>query len=199
MSALVSCIIPMFNAERFVREAVASVLAQSHRPHEIIIVDDGSTDGTMAAVAEMGNDLRCVSQPNQGPPAARNRGLAEATGDLIAFLDADDRWHPEKLARQAKLFGARPDVDCCLTHAQLFWSDDMGDEEEHYRRQGRIDGPGWAGSTMVIRRRAFDVVGGFDPELRHSATVEWFARAREQGMVVETLPELLTYRRMHRG
>ncbi|MDQ6888012.1 MAG: glycosyltransferase family 2 protein [Gemmatimonadota bacterium] len=199
MSALVSCIIPACNAERFVREAVASVLSQSHRPLEVIVVDDGSTDGTAAAVAEFGDVIRCIPQLNQGPPAARNHGISKARGELIAFLDADDRWHPEKLARQAALFDARPDLDCCLTHVTMFWSDALGDEETRYRHDGRADGPGWAGSTMMARRRAFEAVGTFDPTLRHSATVDWFARAGERGAVVETLPELLAYRRMHRA
>src|SRR5690349_5838732 len=96
---LISVVIPSYNAAAFVADGVESVFAQSYAPIEVIVVDDGSTDETAAALAPYLDRIRYVRQDNAGPARARNRGLQEARGQWIAFLDADDRWQPEKLAR----------------------------------------------------------------------------------------------------
>ena len=99
--ARVSVVITTYNYERFVAAAIESVLRQTVRPDEIVVVDDGSTDATAAVVARYAaRGVRYIRQANAGPGAARNRGIRETRGDLIAFLDADDRWLPDKLARQ---------------------------------------------------------------------------------------------------
>jgi glycosyltransferase involved in cell wall biosynthesis len=107
---LVSCIVPVFNGERYLAEALDSVLGQTYRALEVIVVDDGSTDGTPAVVRTFGARVRCVTQPNAGLAAARNRGLAAATAELVAFLDADDLWLPEKIACQMERFRAHPEL-----------------------------------------------------------------------------------------
>src|SRR5262245_20840904 len=98
--SLISCIVPVFNGERYLGEAIESILKQSYRPIEIIIADDGSTDDTVTVAARYGTQIRYLRQSNAGPAAARNLGLSVAAGEFVAFLDADDIWHPEKLARQ---------------------------------------------------------------------------------------------------
>src|SRR2546426_10667200 len=95
--SLISCIVPVFNGERYLHETLNSILAQTYRPLEIIVADDGSTDGTRTIVASYGQQVRYLWQLNAGPAAARNLGLTAAKGEFIAFLDADDLWHPEKL------------------------------------------------------------------------------------------------------
>src|SRR3954451_22735593 len=87
---LVSCIVPVFNGERYLREALQSILAQSYRPIEVVVVDDGSTDRSPVVVAGFGREVRYLRQENAGPAAARNHGVQEARGELLAFLDADD-------------------------------------------------------------------------------------------------------------
>lgn len=104
----ISVVIPAYNAAAFVGEAVRSVLAQSRPADEVIVVDDGSTDDTAARLAEFGPPVRAVRQANGGVSSARNRGVREATGDLIAFLDADDVWHPRKLEMQVPALLADP-------------------------------------------------------------------------------------------
>src|SRR3954452_15003770 len=99
---LVSAIIPAHNAERFLAAAIDSVLAQTYQPIECIVVDDGSTDGTPAVARSYGDRIRLIPQEQRGVSAARNRGAAEARGELLAFLDADDRWLPERVERQAR-------------------------------------------------------------------------------------------------
>src|SRR5436190_9496549 len=96
-SSLISCIVPVFNGDRYLAETLDSILAQTHRPIEIIVVDDGSTDGTSAIAAEYGEKIRYIRQENSGVASARNLGLQSARGDFIAFLDADDLWHAGKL------------------------------------------------------------------------------------------------------
>ena len=96
---LISCIVPVFNGELYLAEALESILKQSYRPLEIIVADDGSTDGTEAIVARFGTQVRYLYQPNSGPATARNLGLGAVRGEFVGFLDADDLWHPEKLER----------------------------------------------------------------------------------------------------
>src|SRR4051812_26931964 len=108
---LISVIIGVFNGEPYLREAIESVLAQTYSPVELIVVDDGSEDATGALATGFGRRLHYVRQPNGGMGAARNTGLSLATGDYLAFLDADDRFLPDKLERQMAVFEADPSVD----------------------------------------------------------------------------------------
>jgi glycosyltransferase involved in cell wall biosynthesis len=194
---LISCIISGYNGERYVREAIDSVFAQSYRPIEVIVADDGSTDGSARAAAEYGDRLRFVTQPTAGPPATRNLGLGAARGELVAFLDADDLWHPEKLERQMARFRSRPELDYCLTHVQLFWIAELREEEAAYRGHPRVQPPGYATTTLLARRALFDRIGAFNPELWFADSADWFTRATEHGAVMEVLPDVMTYRRMH--
>jgi glycosyltransferase involved in cell wall biosynthesis len=199
--ALISCIVPVFNGERFVREALESIRAQTYRPLEIIVADDGSTDGTQALVASFGEQVCYLSQPNAGPAAARNLGLGAAQGEFVAFLDADDLWHPEKLARQMARFEARPDLDLCVTHVQNFWVPELTEEAARYRGHPRLTNavPGYTTCALLTRRALVDTVGQFDEALQHGDSTEWFLRAVEHGAVMELLPDVLLYRRLHHG
>jgi glycosyltransferase involved in cell wall biosynthesis len=197
-SPLVSCIVAVFNGERYLAEALRSILAQTYRPLEVLVVDDGSTDGTPAVIDGFGDQVRMLRQPNAGPAAARNRGLAAARGGLVAFLDADDLWHPDKLTRQMARFGARPELDVSLTHIQNFWVPELREEEERCRgHRVAQPAPGYLTAAMVARRRVFERVGRFEESWHHVHDTEWFARARELNAVLEMLPQVLVYRRLH--
>ncbi len=206
----ISCIIPAYNAEAYLAESIASIVAQTYAPAEIIVVDDGSTDATAAVVAGMADSaagspdephipVRYLHQENAGPAAARNAGLRSARGALVAFLDADDRWHPQKLERQMDRFAARPELDVSVTHIQNFWISELRVEEERLR-DNRIAAPipGYVSFTMLARRRAFERVGPFDESLAHGNDTDWFLRARHAGVTAELIPEVLVYRRLHR-
>lgn len=196
---LVSCIVPVFNGEQYLREALDSIRAQTYRALELIVADDGSTDGTAAIVASYGDRVRHVRQENTGAPAARNLGLHAARGDFVAFLDADDLWHPEKLARQMACFDARPELDLCVTHLQNFWIAELAEEAERLRDHPLAQPqPGYVTVTLLARRAVFDRVGGFNTALTVGDPMEWFARAAEHGIEMELLPDTLVYRRMHR-
>jgi glycosyltransferase involved in cell wall biosynthesis len=201
MTPRVSCIVPVHNGERYVAEAVTSVLRQTATV-ELVVVDDGSTDGTAEVLRGLGEPIRCVYQRNAGVSAARNHGLRLARGEWISFLDADDRLHPEKVARQlAMLRHAEPPVfvDC---HTAWFWSPEVSDSE--LRRDPRWDAPFWKAVThghisgWLAHRSVFDDVGAFDEGMQFSEDTDWLLRLRDRGVVTRTLPDVLTFRRLHR-
>jgi len=196
---LVSCVVPTYNSERYLAEALDSILAQTYRPIEVIVADDGSTDRTLAIAAGREAGVRQVFQPTAGPSATRNLGVRAALGTFVAFLDADDLWHPEKLTRQMARFDARPELDLCVTYARNFWTEELSGEGERFREHARAKAvPGYASTTLLARRQAFVEIGDFDPALWFAAAAEWFVRARELGAVIEIIPETLVYHRMHR-
>ena len=197
---LISCIVPAFNGERYLRQTLDSILAQGYQHIEIIVADDGSTDGTAAVAATYGSQVHYVWQPNKGPAAARNLGLDAARGDFVAFLDQDDLWHPDKLTRQFALFESRPQIDACVTHVRLFWDEALRLEEERFRGHRLMSElPGYITGTLLARRRLFDTVGPFDADLRYGDAMGWFLRVAEHGAIVELLPDVLLYHRMHRS
>lgn len=197
-SLVVSCIVPVFNGERYIAESLQSIQNQTYPHIEIIVADDGSTDRTATVVAASGSSIRYLRQSNSGPAAARNLGLNAAKGDFIAFLDADDLWHPEKLARQIARLDARPELDCSVAHCQNFWSPELAEEAIKFKDH-RIAQPlpGYITGTLLARRSAFDRVGPFNAARSHGDSTEWFLRAKDCGLVSELLPDVLLSRRLH--
>ena len=197
-SPLISCIVPVYNGERYVKEALDSILAQTYRLLEIIVVDDGSTDRTVELLANYGEQIRYLEQPHVGPAAARNLGVGTAQGEFIAFLDADDLWHPEKLARQMARFRDCPDINLCFACFQNFWTRELAEEEKRY--QGHpMSQPLSAYSicSLLAPHTAFERFGNFDNDLRGNENMHWFLHAAERGAVIEVLPDVLMYRRIH--
>lgn len=195
---LVSCIVPAFNGEDYIEETLDSIYAQSYTPIEVIVVDDGSTDSTASIVARYRSKVNYFHQENSGPAAARNLGLAQATGDWIAFLDADDLWHAEKLERQVARFVARPELDYCVSYIRNFWIPELESEAERFKDHPRSKPvPGYSTHTLLAKRPLFTAIGGFDTTLGHCDDTDWFMRASEHGAIGELLPETLAYRRLH--
>jgi glycosyltransferase involved in cell wall biosynthesis len=195
---LVSCVVPVFNGELYLREALDSILAQTYRPLEIIIADDGSTDGSPAIAREFSADVRYVRHPTAGPAATRNLGLGAALGQFVAFLEADDLWHPDKVARQMARFEARAELDLCVTHARNFWIPELAAEAAQHRDHPRAHGvPGFIVSAIVARRSLFDKLGPFDTSLTFTGHTDWLMRAVDHAAIMEVLSDVLTYHRMH--
>lgn len=197
MDHTVSCVIPVYNGERFLSESLDSVLAQTHPPSEIIVVDDGSTDGTQAVVEQYSDKVTCTRQANAGAAAARNRGIVMASGEFVALLDADDLWHEHKLARQLERFNARPTLGYCTTYMQNFWMDEVRDEARRLQDSGLAKPQPGAGSTIVARRSLFNQLGLLNADLKNRDIQEWILRAEKQAVVREMLPDVLVYRRIH--
>jgi glycosyltransferase involved in cell wall biosynthesis len=198
LTGLVSCVIPVYNGERFVAEAIESIVAQDYPSTEIIVTDDGSTDDTATVLERFGERIRVIRQENQGPSVARNRGMEESRGEFIAFLDADDLWIPEKTRLQVEAFRARPELDLCSGEMRSFWIPELRHEEEAfadhpYHGQRSQLSP----CTILARRTLFERVGPFDPELRNGEDTDWFIRMVKAGAVYEALPQLILHRRQH--
>ena len=198
--SLISCIIAVYNGERYLRETLDSILAQTYRPLEIIVADDGSIDGTAKVAADYGERITYLRQSNKGYAAAKNLGLSAAKGDFIAFLDADDLWHPEKLTRQMTRLRERPEIDLCFTRYKNFWMPELAEEErrcqEHFHSQPQS---AWSICTLLARRKVFERFGDFHDGTRGLENMTWFLRAAAQGAVIEVLPDSLMYRRFHLG
>jgi glycosyltransferase involved in cell wall biosynthesis len=186
VNPLVSVVIPVFNGERFLREAVQSVLDQQYAPLEIMIVDDGSTDGTATVARSLPATVRYLHQPNQGPAAARNRGIEQVQGGLIAFADADDLWPPAKLELQLPYLISDPGVEIVMGRVQLL--SETGLTESAFSVNL---------GCAVIRKSVFDRVGLFDETMRYSEDVDWFMRARESGAAIMTIDAVTLFYRQH--
>lgn len=192
-----STIIPVFNGARYLGEAIESVMAQTHPALDVIVVDDGSTDGSAAVAQSFGDRVFTVRQQNLGQAAALNAGLAWATGEYVAFLDADDLWEPEKAARQIDRFAARADLSYCVTRMRNFLSPEFESHRAELSSALFQDMPGYCCSALMTRRSVFDELGGFDTGLRHANKTAWFLRARDHGAVGEEIGEVLVHRRLH--
>ncbi|MBI3782338.1 MAG: glycosyltransferase family 2 protein [Deltaproteobacteria bacterium] len=197
-AALVSCIVPVFNCERYLRAALDSIFAQSYRHIEVIVVDDGSSDSTPEIIDSYVGRIVALRQENAGPATTRNRGIEVAAGDFIAFLDADDIWEPRKVELQMARFRARPELDVCVTNARNFWIDELAAERTRFEGH-RItkELPAYLSSSLLARRRVFEIAGRFDQTLRFGDAAEWFTRVEAQGFLCERLPETLLLRRIH--
>ncbi|HYO47735.1 MAG TPA: glycosyltransferase [Gemmatimonadota bacterium] len=138
-----------------------------------------------------------MRQDPAGPGSARNRGLALARGALIAFLDADDLWLPDKIALQVARFEARPELDLCIGHAVNFWSEDVPLDRRNGGAALLSSWPGRSCITLMARRHTFDKAGGFDPALAFGEDLDWFQHAEDAGCISEVLPDVLARRRLH--
>lgn len=168
---LVSVIIPTYNRGGMIRDAIASVLNQDFKDFELIVIDDGSTDDTPAILETFGRAIRIVRQANRGVSAARNQGIALASGKLLTFLDSDDLWLPQKLARQVHFFNTNADALICQT--EEIWIRNgvrVNPKKRHHKFSGMIFEASLAlclvsPSAVMSRRALFDAVGLFDEAL----------------------------------
>jgi len=208
---LVSVVIPNFNCSAFLPAALESVFAQTYPDVEILVVDDGSTDDSLRVLERYAGRVRVLRQSNEGVSAARNHGILESRGELVAFLDADDLWDREKLAKQVPLF-ANPDVG--LVYCAVEYIDETGASlgTNHTGRRGRVlrsfallEGTIVlaGGSTAVVRRACFDRAGGFDLEMSTAADWDMWRRVACHYEIDAVREPLMKYRlrpsSMHRN
>jgi glycosyltransferase involved in cell wall biosynthesis len=199
MNPLIGVIVPVFNGERYLGATLESILAQSYRPLEIVVVDDGSTDGSMAVIGRFGRAVNYVRQPNQGTGAARNRGVLHSTADYLAFLDQDDLWSSDKLIRQMEALRAHESADMVFGQVQQFRSPDWQESTGSRIACPERPMPGYLPSALLVRRTSFLRVGPFDTRWRLGAWTDWYARARDAGLVAHMLSDVVAWRRIHGG
>ena len=197
MDQLVSVVIPTHNGQRYIGATLDSVLAQRHRPLEILVVDDGSTDATAQIVTGYASEVRLIEQDQRGHPAARNTGIRAAGGEFLGFLDHDDLWSPDKLERQMACLERDPALDLVFGHIQNFFTPEMPPEERQRLAVPLRPLPGLLQGAMLARRRSFDRVGLFDEERSVGDFLDWYGRVMLAGMNIEMLPETVVHRRIH--
>ncbi|PKN53281.1 MAG: glycosyltransferase family 2 protein [Deltaproteobacteria bacterium HGW-Deltaproteobacteria-13] len=199
MKPIISVIIPVFNGEHYLAEAIESVLSQKGFSLDIIVVDDGSTDRTSQIVQEYIPSLRYFFQDNAGSGAARNKGIKEARGDFFSFLDADDIWLSNKLDIQIQAFLADAELEAVFGHVKQFFSPELDEEFKSRFFCAPEALPGCLPATMLIKRDAFFRVGLFDENWRVGEEVAWILRARELHMKTIMLTDLTYMRRLHKN
>jgi glycosyltransferase involved in cell wall biosynthesis len=202
-----SIILPAYNAESFLRQTLDSILAQTYADFEIVLIDDGSRDQTAAIAEGLDPRIRVFRQANAGIANARNRGIAEARGDWIAFMDHDDLWHPQKLAAQAQLLQSRP--ECGIVYgdylrwdpatAPTFPDADLDTTRIAEDLSGlilhRMVEFNWVLlSTAVIRRQVFATVGLFDPTMPPADDWDFSIRASVRFPFVKMAQPVTLYR-----
>ena len=187
---------PARDAARYIGEAIESLLGQTEPPAELIVVDDGSTDATPEIARAYGHPVRVVSQGPLGPAAALNRGVEEATGELIAFCDADDICTPDRLERQVAAMLQHPECGIVSGFVQQFASPDVLE----MTRDSRIDTTPTEAALnglLMVRSEVFRSVGLFDESYATAVGVDWMGRVRSMGVQVHTVESVLLLRRVH--
>jgi glycosyltransferase involved in cell wall biosynthesis len=189
-------VVPVFNGERFLAAALDSVFEQAYEPVELVVVDDGSTDRSGEIAAASG--ARLIRREHGGISAARNAGVGAARGELIAFLDADDLWLPNKLSIQVGYLLGHPEVDFVRSHTEIFL--EPCTPPPPWFREGWLGRPQHGLlQTLLASRQALDVAGPFDPAFEIGEDIEWLARAKDAGLVSALLPDVLARLRVHAG
>lgn len=194
--AQVSVIVPVRNGARYIGETIASILAQTVPPLEVLIMDDASDDETATIAKSFGPPVRHFLLERCGAAQARNRGVGEARAEFLAFLDADDLWLPEKTQRQLECLAGRCASHAAYCHMEQFVSPEI--DEFTIADKDRVL-PGFSSCTMLIRKSTFLGVGLFPENLRAGEFIEWFARAREAGVEPIMLGDILARRRIHKS
>jgi glycosyltransferase involved in cell wall biosynthesis len=195
----ISVIVPVFNGEKYLAEAIGSCLRQTRPASEIILVDDGSTDRSREIARSLTSRLRYEFQEHAGAGAARNRGVKIASGDYLAFLDADDYWNPEKLAVQADYLDRNIGCDLVFGKVRAFYSPDLSETERAAlvplppEMIGRVPG------SALIRRRSFRQVGPFLTQWEAGEFLDWYGRAKLAGLREASTGGAILFRRIHRN
>lgn len=197
MSNDVSVVIPAYNSERYVAEAIRSALGQTQPPAEVIVIDDGSTDGTADVVRSISDPRVHYSyQENGGIGAARNNGIQQARSTYLSFLDSDDCWPADKLSVQLHEFASHPEVDMVFGQALQVNGEAWDKRSSNDLSQVRLE-PAIIPGGILIKRETFLRVGLFRSDTKVGEFIDWYARAMELGLVSRVLPELVLWRRLH--
>jgi glycosyltransferase involved in cell wall biosynthesis len=194
----IAAVIPVYNGEAFLRTAIESVLAQTSPVDELVILDDGSTDNTRAVALSYGQHLRYIFQENRGLAAARNAGAAASTCEWVAFLDCDDWWLPEKIAKQRALIESNPDAVLiysdqweCESAGKMLYIEAVPPQQLWPQLRTRN---GLSSSVAIVRRDALTSIGGYDEGLRACEDWDFYVRLHAKGPFAYIAEPLAVYR-----
>lgn len=195
----IDIIIPVYNGEDFISEAIESILKQTYSEYKIIVVDDGSTDNSAEKVKEIQNtDSRIhLFQPGRlGLAKALNYGLEQSKAPFIAFLDADDLWESTKLEKQMEVLEKRKDISICFTKIKEFETFFQIEQKQQFAAR-KESMNGLVKTTFLGRREVFKKYGKFNPDIELGDFILWFSPLIHDGCRYEVIPEVLAYRRVH--
>jgi glycosyltransferase involved in cell wall biosynthesis len=194
----VSIIIPVFNAEKYVAEAIRSVLSQTYKNIELICINDKSTDNSLSILESFGNKIILVdNEDNCGTAESRNKGIRLARGEFLAFIDNDDVWESNKLDVQMHQFRNNPDLDVSFSYMQCFISPEISEQVKMLRYCPPDPMPGYIPSTILVKRTSFEKVGYFESKWKNGESVAWMFKAIEAGLNFGVVDEVLVKRRIH--
>ncbi len=194
---IVTAAIPVRNGEAYLAEAIESVLAQSRPCDQVIVVDNGSTDGSAEIARRYAPAVELVSEPRVGIGAARNAALRAAGGSHIAFLDADDLWEPDKTALQLAALRAGPELQIVFGHVRQFVSPELDAGEAAALNVPSDPQPGMYIGAMLATRTAIEAIGPWPEDVTVSDGLSFMLRMRELGIASAMLGETVTLRRVH--
>jgi glycosyltransferase involved in cell wall biosynthesis len=191
---LISVIVPVFNGERYLAEALESIQYQTYPHVEVIVVNDGSMDGSESVIKDFPSVIS-INQVHSGLSAALNNGIKNASGDFFAFLDADDIWMKDKLWNQMKTLMQNPEVDAVFGHIVQFITLNKTHRFKEKDLTNKI--PGYCKGSMLIRKRSFFRIGFFDTRWKIGDFIDWYKRAKEKNLITLLMPEVVMKRRVH--
>lgn len=192
----ISVLIPFYNTEKYLAEAIQSVLDQTLQPMEILLLDDGSTDGSAKIAESFKPQISLFHQENAGISAARNALLEKAQGEYIAFLDADDLWPADHLKKLFKPFRSNRQLGIVSGNVEQFLSPDVENPVAEIPDGNKVL-KGYVMGTFLIKEEIFEKVGFFNEELTIAETVDWFSRVKDEGIGFKMIDDIVLRRRVH--
>ena len=195
----ISIVIPVFNAELYLSEAINSVLNQSNPPHEIIVINDGSTDQSLEILESYEKKIKLISRENKGVAFSVNEGIQLASQPWIGFIDADDLWMPNKLELQYRYLSENPEVQILFGQMRQFISPELPISIKDTIYCPSVPESGFIRPAMLAHQSIFKKFGLFDSNLRIGDFIDWFQKIKENGVKFECLDETVYQRRLHKN
>ncbi len=193
----ISTIIPVFNAAKYIEEAIESVLAQNVTNHELVLLNDGSTDRSAEILNKYKSKATVIHSSNRGTAITLNEAVKLSNGEFLTFLDADDIWLPDKLNLQLASFNKDTELDCCFGHINQFISPELPIEIQSRFIIPTDPQPGYNRQSLMVKRKSFIKVGYFDEALKTGEFIDWYLRAKSKNLKMNMLSEVVTNRRIH--
>jgi glycosyltransferase involved in cell wall biosynthesis len=193
----VSVIMTVHNGEKYLEQSIDSILSQTRKVDEIIIVNDGSTDGTSEILAQFNDKILVLNQEKSGIAIGWNKGVQAAIGKYISFLDSDDYWPVNKIERQLEILSSKSEITISFGYVKQFYSPELTDEMRALKKCPENPEPGFSSGTMLINRDTFMSVGLFNPKWKKGIFSDWFLRATDLELSTHMDKNVFLYRRIH--
>lgn len=195
-AAKISVIIPVYNAAQYIAQAIQSVLDQTYKVHEIIVVDDGSTDNSSAIIQQF-SDVIYLFKENSGVSATLNLGVRNISGDFIAFLDADDYWAIDKIEKQMLEFNKDSNLELVFGHHKCFYSKNAEELSQDELINSQLTLPAFFKGALLAKKESFFKVGLFDETIVMGDFLDWYRRALDINVCIKMIPDIVLFRRIH--